>query len=93
MPDDRPAWSLIDTAYQTYLRWAGIPIEYDVATDRVTPSSTTVTSSANPAYGGDTVTLTATVTGAPEPHGPTGTVKLAFQPAYALFSPSAGYRD
>ncbi len=30
MPDQRAAWNFIDTAYQTYLRWAGIPIEYDV---------------------------------------------------------------
>jgi len=26
----RPQWSLADSAWQTYLRWAGIPIEYDI---------------------------------------------------------------
>ena len=25
-----PRWDLFDTAYQTYLRWAGIPLEYDI---------------------------------------------------------------
>ncbi len=23
-------WDLFDSAHQTYLRWAGIPIEYDI---------------------------------------------------------------